>query len=115
MDTENIPICIPVWAKVWYQCDWQDNQNDQTWIEKALQLQTELRELGVKKAHEKIISIFREYNIYMPDSTQRPTNIDDILVIINDKNWYTTQQDTKQTLIYMISYGIFDKATIIGQ
>ena len=43
----------------------------------------------------------------MPDSTQRPTNIDDILVIINDKNWYTTQQDTKQTLIHMISYGIF--------
>ena len=87
--------------------DWQDNQNVQAWIEKGLQLQTELRELGVRKAHEKIISIFREYNIYMPDSTQRPTNIDDILVIINDKNWYTTQQDTKQTLIHMISYGIF--------
>ena len=87
--------------------DWQDNQNVQAWIEKGLQLQTELRELRVAKAHEKIISLFREYNIYMPDSTQRPTNIDDILVIINDKNWYTTQQDTKQTLIHMISYGIF--------
>ena len=55
--------------------DWQDNQNVQAWIGKALQIQTELRELGVRKAHEKIISIFREYNIYMPDSTQRPLTL----------------------------------------
>ena len=86
---------------------WGNNQNIQAWIDKALQLQTELRELGVAKAHEKIISIFREYNICMPGSTQSPTNIDDIIVIINDKDWYTTQQDSKQALIHMISYGIF--------
>ena len=89
--------------------NWGDDTNVQAWIDKALHLQTELRELGVAKAHEKIISIFREYKVYMPGSTQLPTNIDDVLVIINDKEWYTTQQDSKQALIHMITYGVFRK------
>ena len=48
----------------------EDNQNVQAWIDLALQLQTELRELGVEKAHEKIISIFCEHNVCMPGSTK---------------------------------------------
>ena len=87
--------------------DWGENETIQVWIDKALELQTELRELDVAKANEKIISIFREYNICMPGTTQRPTNIDDIIITINDKVWYSTQQDSKQALIHMISYGIF--------
>ena len=79
----------------------------QAWIDLALQLQTELRELGVEKAHDKTISIFCEHNVCMPGSTQRSTITDDIVVIINDKEWYTTQQDSKQALIHMITYGIF--------
>ena len=87
--------------------NWGESQNKQAWIDKGLQLQAELRELGVQKAHEKIISLFREYNVFIPGSTQRPTNMDDALVVINDKNWYTENQDSKQALIHMIMYGIF--------
>ena len=87
----------------------EDDQKIQAWIDYGLHLQNELRELGVRKAHEKIITMFRDYLVYMPGSTQLPTNIDDVLVIINDKEWYTTQQDTKQKLIHMITYGIFRK------
>ena len=47
--------------------------------------------------------MFRDYLVYMPGSTQLPTNMDDVLVIINNKEWYTTQQDTKQKLIHMIT------------
>ena len=87
--------------------DWGNTENVQAWIDKALQLQVELRDLGVKKAHEKVISTFREYNVCIPGSVQKPTNMDDILVIINDKDWYTEQQENKQTLIHMVMYGIF--------
>ena len=64
---------------------WENNNNLQAWIDKALQLQQELRELGVQKAHAKVVMVFREYNITLPDSNQLPTNIDDILVIINNQ------------------------------
>jgi len=61
----------------------------------------------VQKAHAKVVMVFREYNITLPDSNQLPTNIDDILVIINNQEWYTTDKEYKQQLIHMISYGIF--------
>ena len=83
------------------------NKNMQAWIDKALQLQAELRQLGVQKAHEAVLSIFREYNILIPGSTQRPTNMDDVLVVINDKNWYAEDQHNKQKFIHHIAYGIF--------
>ena len=86
---------------------WENNNNLQAWIDKALQLQQELRELGVQKAHAKVVMVFREYNITLPDSNQLPTNIDDILVIINNQEWYTTDKEYKQQLIHMITYGIF--------
>ena len=82
--------------------NWGNTENFQ-----ALQLQGELRELGVKKAHEKAICTFREYNVCISGSNQKPTNMDEILVIINDKYWYAEQQKNKQTLIHMIMYGIF--------
>ena len=86
---------------------WDNENNLQAWIDKALQLQLELRELGVQKAHEKVVMVFREYNIKLPNSNQLPTNMDDVVAIINDKEWYTTDKDMKQQLIHMITYGIF--------
>ena len=87
--------------------DWGDKTKIQAWIDTGMALQQELRDLGVQKAQEKIISIFHQYNVYLPGTNQRPTNIDDVIVIINDKQWYAEQQDSKQQLIHMITYGIF--------
>ena len=86
---------------------WDNKQNLQAWIDKSIHLQQELRELGVRKAHEKVVMVFREYNIKLPNSNQNPTNIDDILVIINNHEWYITDKEYKQQLIHMITYGIF--------
>ena len=86
---------------------WSNPSNLQAWIDTAMKLQQDLRELGVQKAHEKVVLVFREYNIKMPNSNQLPTNMDDIIAIINDKVWYTTDQEHKQQLIHMITYGIF--------
>lgn len=86
---------------------WDDSSNLQAWINMALKLQQDLRELGLQKAHEKAVQIFREYNVSLPGSNQLPTNMDDIITIINDKVWYTTDQERKQQLIHMVTYGIF--------
>ena len=87
--------------------DWSDPSNLQAWINMALKLQQDLRELGVQRAHEKVVLVFREYNITIPNSKQLPTNMDDIISIINDRVWYTTDQEHKQQLIHMVMYGIF--------
>ena len=87
--------------------DWGDQSKIQAWIDRAIQIQQELREIGVQKAHDKIISVFRDYNVCLPRTNQMPTNIDDVIIIINDKQWYMEQQDSKQQLIHMITYGIF--------
>ena len=87
--------------------DWGDQAKIQAWIDTGIKLQQELREIGVKKAHDKILSVFREYNVCLPGTNQRPTNFDDVIVIINDKQWYAVQQESKQQLIHMITYGIF--------
>ena len=87
--------------------DWGDQSKIQAWINTGMKLQQELREIGVRKAHDKIVSVFREYNVCLPGTHQRPTNFDDVIIIINDKNWYAEQQEFKQQLIHMITYGIF--------
>ena len=91
-----------------FKCgSWGDSSHLQAWINMALKLQQDLRELGVRKAHEKAVQVFREYNISLPGSRQMPTSMDDIITIINDEVWYTTDQEHKQQLIHLVTYGIF--------
>ena len=80
----------------------------QRWIDIAINLQNELRDIGVSKAHKKIIEIFNDYDVRMQGpNKQRPVNFDDICTIISDKDWYQVNQESKRNLIHMITYGIF--------
>ena len=89
---------------------YEDTDDLQNWIAVAESIQLELRELGVHKAHEKILDVFRDYGVYLPSSTnerQHPVNFDDVINIISDKEWYNERQVAKQALIHNIQYGIF--------
>lgn len=88
--------------------DIQYDSDIQAWMDTAIKLQNELKEMGVNKAHEKIVNIFDEYNVKMPGTmNEGPSNFDDVIAIINDKDWYRAKQDVKRNLIHMVSYGIF--------
>ena len=80
----------------------------QRWIDIAINMQNELKEIGVSKAHQKILEIFNDYDVRLQGpNKQKPVNFEDIMSIISDKNWYQTNQESKRNLIHMVTYGIF--------
>ena len=93
-------------------CTYTDTNELQQWIDIATSVQRELRTLGCTKAHEKILQVVHEYDVYMPSNTddkQRPTCMDDVITIITDRSWYENRQHAKRALIHMLAYGIFRK------
>ena len=89
-----------------------DTEDLQTWIGIALDIQLELRAIGLQQAHAKIVDGFRDYGVYLQTSSshmQHPVEFDDIISIISNVNWYKTRQVSKQALIHMVTYGIFRK------
>ena len=62
-------------------------------------------EAGIK---EVIHRASTEYGMKLPcNPTQSPVNLDDIMTIIGDINWYKANTDSKRRIIHMLAYGIF--------
>ena len=86
-----------------------DSDDLQKWINIATNLQLELREIGLQKAHNKAVEVFRDYSVCLPGTNEQPVNFDDLITIISNATWYRSRQLSKQGLIHMVSYGIFRK------
>ena len=85
-----------------------NDEDLQIWINTAIDLQNELKDIGVSQAHKKILQILNDYDVRIPGSSnQKPKNFDDVITIISDKQWYQTNQESKRSMIHMITYGIF--------
>ena len=85
-----------------------NDEDLQLWINTAIDLQNELKDIGVSQAHKKILQILGDYDVRIPSSNnQKPKNFDDVMMIISDKQWYQTNQESKRSMIHMITYGIF--------
>ena len=59
------------------------------WQFYMIKIQTELQQFGHNFAIKKVVSLFANYyHILIPETKQLPTSFDDVLTIIEDKNWY---------------------------
>lgn len=80
-----------------------------SWVQFALKLRQDLKELGLKEAKKEFVrAAVEDCLMKLPDG-QVPTNVDDVLSIIGDKNWYGENTLAKQHKIYNLSFRIFMK------
>ena len=78
------------------------------WIKYAKLMQEELREIGKKAAIKEVIRVFdQDCGFFMPNTQQTAKSFNDIISIIEDKNWYYTRINRNRHAIHKISYGIY--------
>ena len=87
---------------------WTDTTDLGNWKRLAKSITEELRQKGKDAFEKHIIDYFsyHKYTMKANDAT-KPTNIDDIISIISDREWYLNNKKKKQQIIYMITYGMF--------
>jgi hypothetical protein len=58
--------------------------------------------------HELVKRAGTEYGMKLPTNiTQSPCNIDDVMTIIENPDWYKANTDSKRRIIHMLAYGMF--------
>ena len=77
------------------------------WQFYMIKIQTELQQFGHNFAMKKVVSVFANYEILVPETKQLPTSFDDVLTIIADKDWYNSKKVFNLRLLWMEMYGIF--------
>ena len=80
----------------------------QDWQFEGIQLMKEIKQIGIAYGRSEIVELaYGHYGMTMPNTTNcRPTNIDDIMTIIEDESWYNNNKVHKQNIIYHLIYGI---------
>ena len=78
------------------------------WRLKALQLMKEIKQIGLAQGRLEIVNLARNhYGMRMPNAPScKPTTIDDVMLIIEDKNWYQDNTPFKHNIIYHLVYGL---------
>ena len=86
------------------------NHDDEliNWISYAKEIQEELREIGKIAAQNEITRLFNEdFSYLMPEMTNVPKTFDDVMSLIETKDWYYSRLDRNRHAIHKISYGIY--------
>ena len=83
------------------------NHDDEliNWISYAKEIQEELREIGKIAAQNEITRLFNSY--LMPEMKNVPKTFDDVMSLIETKDWYYSRLDRNRHAIHKISYGIY--------
>ena len=78
------------------------------WRLQALQIMKEIKHIGIAYGRNEIVQLARDhYCMTMPQAgNYKPTNIDDVMSIITDEDWYMTNKTLKQNIIYHLMYGL---------
>ena len=89
----------------------QSYKNDsevEDWRIQALQLLKEIKQIGIAQGRQEIVNLARgHYGMTMPHScNSKPTNIDDVISIIENEEWYNDNKIFKQNIIYHLMYGL---------
>ena len=68
----------------------------------------EIKQIGIAQGRQEIVNLAREhYGMTMPHScNSKPTNIDDVISIIENEEWYNDNKIFKQNIIYHLMYGL---------
>ena len=72
-----------------------------------IRIQTGLQEIGNNFLTKKIVSVFADYQIFVPITKHFPTSFDDVFTIIADKDWYDSNKMFNLSLLWMSMYVIF--------
>ena len=90
-------------------CESYNTEDDlQEWIFEAMKLTKEIKNIGIAFGRSEIVNIAREhYGMTMPNTSNcKPSNIDDVMTIIEDETWYNENTTYKQNIIYHLIYGL---------
>ena len=78
------------------------------WQDYMINMQLELRRLGLEHAYKEIVHLFEtQYEIRDPSTKLFPKTYDDVLKIIESPLWYNKNKTKSRNIIWMITYGIF--------
>ena len=89
----------------------QSYKNDselEDWRMQALQMMKEIKQIGIAYGRQEIVNLARgHYGMTMPHSCgSKPTNIDDVMSIVENEEWYYDNKVYKQNIIYHLMYGL---------
>lgn len=78
------------------------------WRLQALQIMKEIKNIGIAFGRHEIVKLARgHYGMTMPHACDcKPTNIDDVMSIIENEEWYNHDKVYKQNIIYHLLYGL---------
>ena len=74
------------------------------WRLQALQLMKEIKQIGIAHGRQEIVTLARgHYGMNMPHSCDsKPTNIDDVISIIENEEWYTDNEKSSSKISFTI-------------
>ena len=85
-----------------------DNEEElTTWIDRAKDLQEEIREYGYNETVKYICNCMKERGQTLPNSTNYPANLHDMFQLFGNINWYKGNETTAREIIYKFCWGIF--------
>ena len=96
---------------------WQTEQDLLKWIDVAKILVKEIKWNGVRDGRERMLQLaINKYNLTLPNGSTNgtfeelsPVNINDVVEISSNPNWYNNQKHEKQAIIHEMVYGITRK------
>ena len=89
----------------------QNYKNDnelQDWRIQGLQIMKEIKKIGIAYGRQEIVNLARShYGMTMSQcGNAKPSNLDDVMAIIEDEKWYNENKVYKQNIIYHMMYGL---------
>lgn len=87
---------------------YSDDSEVEEWRLQALQMMKEIKQIGIAYGRQEIVNLARgHYGMTMSHScNSKPTNIDDVMSIIENEDWYNDNKMYKQNIIYHLMYGL---------
>ena len=87
---------------------YKSEEEVEDWRLQALQMMREIKHIGIAHGRNEIVKLARShYGMMIPNSgNYKPTNIDDVMSIIGDEDWYNDNKEFKLNIIYHLMYGL---------
>ena len=96
---------------------WDSYEDLKHWMSTAIKLMKDIKFQGVKAGKDRIVHLaIHKYNLTIPskgkgllEKSMSPVNLEDVVEIISDPEWYNENTFEKQDIIHDLIYGITRK------
>jgi hypothetical protein len=88
---------------------YRDDAEVTEWVKVAKNMYENIKRIGYEAGIQEVIKrASTEYGMKLPSNPmQAPVNLDDVMTVIGDPNWYKDNTDSKRRIIHMLAYGMF--------